>query len=364
MRSEKIIEEFKRFFREKKYHESTELPLITPDNSLNFTNSTIVAWKTQLLQRQISAPGVFMKQRCLRLRCLNDQLTTQMTEEVTFQRFLGNFNMLGILTPPSRMDEVQKDILHLLLEKYGLHPENILIDTNGKQEFIEGWTKQLPMRVGSLKDSSYVWRYGLENCTGSGATINLRQADDSFKEIGQLIQIEKDSEILGYEFGFGVETFSSRASQDSTYSAWTIAKATPTDLRFKAYLDAVGSYCFTCSTPSASRGKNHNREIRRLANHIIEIERIAMIKPEITDATLAQHSYLEFDSADAGKNAIRTLNEARQIAEETKRRFRDVVKSLAVRKYSPEKINSLAREINAKQYHLPEEVAYEIIIQP
>ncbi|HLC72236.1 MAG TPA: alanine--tRNA ligase-related protein [Candidatus Nanoarchaeia archaeon] len=72
-----IVDIFLHFFTRQGYDFQPPSELITDDNSLLFTNDTIVPWKRHVRDGTIPKNGVCMKQPCLRLKGLNDTLSEE-----------------------------------------------------------------------------------------------------------------------------------------------------------------------------------------------------------------------------------------------------------------------------------------------
>src|SRR3989344_9151385 len=90
-----IVDTFLNYFSNQGYMVDQSVPFVTEDNSVLFTNATIIPWKKYVLSETIPGEGVCMKQPCLRLHALNDSIQKGIDYETSFVRFLGYFNMLG-----------------------------------------------------------------------------------------------------------------------------------------------------------------------------------------------------------------------------------------------------------------------------
>lgn len=284
---EHIVKNFLDFFSSLGYTACQQAPLITSDKSLLFTNATIVPWKKYVVGETIPERGVMAMQQCLRLRVLEDPITIENQEERFSNRFLGYFNMLGVLTEDVT---IVKAIPSLLIEKYGIKKERIKIFAPEKDTFAS--LTEFNVEYDTLEN--YIWQYGIKDTVGRGATIALKQQDNTYKEIGQLIEIQH-KEKKTYEFGFGLETFITRKESYPDYRAWTISSCVPERYRFKTLLDLYSCFGASMSIEKSLLTKKHRREIRRLSRRIAKMEDILKIDSEITNYGIDQFIKIEFN---------------------------------------------------------------------
>ncbi|MDK2907885.1 MAG: alanyl-tRNA synthetase [Candidatus Woesearchaeota archaeon] len=155
-----ISDTFLNYFSDKGYLETYPVPLITEDKSVLFTNATIIPWKKYILGEKIPREGVCMNQPCLRLHVLSDPIQRGIEYETSFSRFLGYFNMLGLLTKPENGEKVANDITKLLTEQYAIPKERIKVLSSKKDDFTKPLEGIVKIEYDTKQDSFYHWSYG------------------------------------------------------------------------------------------------------------------------------------------------------------------------------------------------------------
>ncbi|MFD6431497.1 alanine--tRNA ligase-related protein [Streptomyces venezuelae] len=205
---EDLVRGFAAYFSEQGLTAARPAPLLPDDDTLLFTNATIVPLKRLIERGEIPAGGVHLAQPCLRTQ--NLKLDRGQEPE-----YLSYFTMLGIFLPPP----VSHEDLVRLTHGYLTGPERIPADrialhTNPATGFLrDAWHRAAPgsqLFEGHQPSDYYEWTYGEAGWSGEGVTFALRQLDGSWLDIGNIIEMRSDGELLGYEFGFGVETYLAR----------------------------------------------------------------------------------------------------------------------------------------------------------
>lgn len=282
------------YFNKEGFQYTSEVPLITEDKSLLFTNSTIIPWKKYLTGKTPPLQGLYMSQKCLRTHSLKEEISPEMINERSFGRFLGYFNMVGLLINPNSINQLQKQIYQLLCDEYEISPDRIKLFTDSKVDFLGDLEKVLTIENDTMDPSYYYWSYGLNNVEGKGVTFSLKQDEGNFEDVGQLIQIKNLDEVVAYEFALGLEVFTSKRISNKTYSNWNVGNVTPKDFRFKAYLEAISTFGAALSIPRELIEKRHKKEIQRLGKRLIDLEDFFQIPCKITEDTLNSFSLVEF----------------------------------------------------------------------
>ncbi len=308
----KIENTFLDFFTHNKYLLESRAELITSDDTLLFTNDTVTPWKHYLIDENIPIPGVCMKQPCVRLQGIRDTITEEIQTERNFERFIGYFNSLGILAHPSQKEELQHLITTLLINKYNIPTEDIKLFGSKEMNFIRKLEETISAECDSRDKNYYRWKYGLPNISGFGATFCLRQTDGRFLEIGQIIEISKGNKCIGYEFGFGAETFQARKNKSSTYQSWTINDCVPNELRFKTLLDIYSCFGAVCTIPENLFKEQHKDSRIRLAQSIAKLENIFNISEHTTHSILEKFILMEFGITQLVSKLYEELYKARE----------------------------------------------------
>ena len=287
---------FLSFFKGKQYSIESPHNLISEnDNTLLYINDTIAPWKNYLVT-QIPEEGLCLKQPCLRLQGLRDTISLENQLELKSERYIGYFTGLGILVGPNKKKSVQEEISELLLQKYQVNPNNIKIFARDDMNFLD--TLKVHIEVSSEPNSEiyYDWQYGLDNIKGKGATFMLKQKNKSLKEIGQLIEIYSGERTLGYEFGFGLETFTSRFLQDETFASWPITQYIgEPHLRFKTLLDNYSCLAAMLSCDTSKFTERHVQELNKNIRNIALLQEIFGLSSDYSYNVLNRFSTEEFN---------------------------------------------------------------------
>jgi hypothetical protein len=185
-------------------------PVVTRDPTLLFANSTIVGFKDDL-RTGIREPGYCVIQPCIRLQNLK-----AIRSQENGLDYMSCFVQAGTILPAGRLDAMLALIAPLLDE---LEVERDRVAVKICSELLshrqlsnwlrscEGWTIEQDREASSY----YTWRYGLPGVVGVGMTLSLRNPhSDSLEDFGNLIAIYRDRKLLGWEFGFGLETLEAR----------------------------------------------------------------------------------------------------------------------------------------------------------
>lgn len=300
------------YFHNQGYKLCPESNLITEDDSILFTNATIIPWKKYISGKSILQQNEFMKQACLRLHVLNDSFVKGAVSETVPERFLGYFNMLGLISGEEQEEILPFQILDLLIEKYKIPKGEIKVFASNDQEFISCLEKEIEIEYNSKNPSFYNWDYCIDGVSGKGATFSLLQKNEEFKEIGQLVQIKNGNGSSFYEFGFGIETFLARSKKEDTYNSWSITSCVPKEYKFKLLLDLFSCFGATCIIPLELRNKRHKREIRRISRRVAKLEKLINIPNELTEDIIDNFIKLEFNITGIRDSMVIELQNARE----------------------------------------------------
>jgi hypothetical protein len=120
--------------------------------------------------------------------------------------------MCGTLYSPRKKKEIINDAYSLLTDVYKIIPEDIIVRSSSRDKDLTDDLKEKVLIEENTKPNSYYdWKYGREEMLGRGVTFAVRGGGRiDYRDIGNVVAIEKNGSVLGYEFGFGVETILSR----------------------------------------------------------------------------------------------------------------------------------------------------------
>lgn len=182
-------------------------PLLSDDETLLFANSTIAGYKQHLVKGQLPSPGFSIIQECIRNQNLKS--IRNWDEEL---EYMSCFTQLGVLGCPKSLPRMLEFITHYLASI--CNREYLLCRVSRSLALYESVTRNVDawqIETDGRSPGYYHWQYGLEGVKGEGVTFAiLDQGLGAYRDIGNLIEISDSTGVLGYEFGFGVETLDSR----------------------------------------------------------------------------------------------------------------------------------------------------------
>ena len=204
-----IIDQFTQFYAAQGYQLFSPGGLVAEeDRSVIFTGATITPLK-QYLVEGVPSPGICMVQKSLRTKRLEE-----MTDLRVIPDWTHYFTMCGILAAPDRVHLVSSEAFDLLMNQLHVPRRHLLIEasSNGK-DLSQPWKERGIEVIEDTQPAAYYqWGYGMPNIHGRGINLLLRfNEDDTYRDLGNVISIEDHHDrVLGYEFGFGLESLLSK----------------------------------------------------------------------------------------------------------------------------------------------------------
>lgn len=265
------------------------------DKSLIFTNSTIVPVKKYVEAKNIPDPGVVIEQPCLRFQ--NLKYLYNQEKPLSYASY---FKMLGIMCPTERYSQMQEEIKDYLTLHLGFQKDSIKILMSSRDvNLFPGWADNDAIEIDTKSQSFYRWTYGMKQIYGRGLTLSIRQEDDQFKDLGNVVAICNISdEVIGYEFGFGIETAIARKHKlDSPLEAARISEVIEykNDPLVQKYQDALSVACvlYRLGVRAGEGGGNYlaKKNIKALA---------ALTKGLSLDRSVLQQHIENFEEAEFG----------------------------------------------------------------
>lgn len=200
------------FFKALGFSQVETEPLVPKeDKTVLFTNATITPLKPFLSRGEVSPEGWVVDQPCLRVQNLSKYPSKSYEPE-----FMSFFHMVGTFVPDLSTDFCN----HLInsLKKCGLEAEDVVlrgckrdIDLLESLSHQGGPWKDVEVSVVNQEEGYFDWKYGMDGLKGRGVHVLIKQPNGKEPlSIGQLVEISNHHSVIGYEFGFGVETFLSR----------------------------------------------------------------------------------------------------------------------------------------------------------
>lgn len=201
---------FVRHFQGCEYEIVAADPIIPKsDKTVLFSNATITPVKALLEKGKIPDHGWVVDQPCLRLQNLSLYPDRQFEPE-----YMSFFHMVGIYTPV--LNEKNVTEIWSVFRKCGLDISRISLEGCGRDrdmaEILSLYAPQkIAFRERAVHEGYYDWKYDFKSYVGRGIHFMINQGKPfSCLSIGQLVEMSDGDELVGYEFGFGIETFLAR----------------------------------------------------------------------------------------------------------------------------------------------------------
>lgn len=165
------------------------------DPSIRFTNSTISVFKDRI------EPGVrrreFLVQPALRLRNLSHVVRTG-----TMSPFGCYFMAFGAIAPPSAGEELAAMALTMLGE-IGVEPDRVRLHAyEGDHDLLDLAERSGATVVPYEEPAPFRHRFGLDAVVGRNVNVAVRN-DDGWADVGNIITLERDGRLLGWELAVG-----------------------------------------------------------------------------------------------------------------------------------------------------------------
>src|SRR3989338_1679773 len=204
---ESLVTDFKDYYSLLGYREEPSVQISSGiDSTVRFIGSHISVFKPYLGENNVPAPGIFMRQNCLRTRNAD-----RLLDDSYFPNWGSYFPSIGAITPPKRLNETCEETFDFFEKKLGISPENFLIRINSKDvdlmDVCKKHYKDANLEVDTRKLDYYRHKLGMEGVWGRNFNIALRDSNrDSFSDIGNIILIESAERQLGVEIALGSTT--------------------------------------------------------------------------------------------------------------------------------------------------------------
>jgi hypothetical protein len=224
---------FSKVFESEGYLKHTSYPSLISeiDHSVRFIGSTTNVFKQYLKENNlIPERGYFLIQKCLRTRNTNTLFDDSIIPE-----WSSYFTAMGAIAPANALNKLSNTTLEFLIEsKIDINRIKINVSSKDKDllECVEKIKKNFKCQVGIDEINNleyYRHKYGEQNLQGRNFNISIKnQKTNEFKDIGNIILIEKDNIPTAVEMGIGVGTLiSKKFDLNNSIEASSISKIIP-----------------------------------------------------------------------------------------------------------------------------------------
>jgi len=157
----------------------------------------------------IEPPGFMVVQPCVRTQSL------LLTDVDATREYMSSFKMCGAFSPVSDYHGFAAVIWDFFRKTLGCEKENIRIHgANRHRALLAPWEhrgEDPKLLLDTFPDSYYEWEFGVDRISGHGLTIALRMHhSQSFRDVGNIMEVCRDGAPIAYGLGFGLETLVSR----------------------------------------------------------------------------------------------------------------------------------------------------------
>jgi Alanyl-tRNA synthetase len=198
-----VQRKFREVFLTHGYEEMQPAPVFpSPDPTTLFTCATVSTFKGNLLAEKMQK--AFLIQPCLRVQNLQTSLAKDFDPE-----YLSSFTMLGTMCPYDQFDS--KGIL-AFFDLFSELKSRIVVKSSRliHQNLFLELESSYKTRYDTHQPKYYVWKYGDELLRGEGMTFAIEQPSGEPQDVGNIVVIYRQDRPVAVEFGFGLETFTSR----------------------------------------------------------------------------------------------------------------------------------------------------------
>lgn len=183
------------------------------DHSVRFIGSTTNVFK-KYITGNITLPndGYFLVQKCLRTRNTNTLFDDSIIPE-----WSSYFTAMGAIAPSINIDKLSETTIKFLLSQ-NIDIDRIRISASFKDKDLLEVIKTLSLKnkfTFNIDENEnvdkYRHKYGENNLAGRNFNISIKnERTNEFRDVGNIILIEKDSNPVAVEMGIGVGTLISK----------------------------------------------------------------------------------------------------------------------------------------------------------
>jgi hypothetical protein len=218
------------------------------DHSVRFIGSTTNVFKRYLKEGEDRLPdsGYFLVQKCLRTRNTNTLFDDEVIPE-----WSSYFTAMGAMAPADNLDKLSEATMRFLSE-LKIESSRIKINVSSKdKDLLDCLSKlkekfEFTMAIDEVENQEYYrHKYGEENLMGRNFNISIKnQKTNQYKDVGNIIIIEKENVPTAVEMGIGVGTLISKK-----FNLATSIEASPISkiIRYKPDLTAKFSDALSVS---------------------------------------------------------------------------------------------------------------------
>jgi len=199
---EMLIKSFRKYYSRLGYKEKSSVLISSGvDPTVRFIGSHISVFKPYLINGEISYPGIYMRQDCIRARNVD-----YLFEDDYCPAWGSYFPSIGVLSSSERLNEACEDILGFLKGELEISSDNIMIRANSLDgDLICACNHCCEFKEINSRDIEYYrHKMGMQGVWGRNCNIALKNSNgNGFSDIGNIIIIENKEKIMGIEIALG-----------------------------------------------------------------------------------------------------------------------------------------------------------------
>ena len=299
------------FIKQNEISVKSPLSFLPPqgDNSLYFTNATVVNFKEDFLGG--TPKHLATKQKCLRLHS-----TSKMLDDDYKVEWLSLFNMVGTIIPPKELKNAKSNLINLMSNVYDIPKNKLVFMVDAKDANL---IKDIPTEMlilNSHNQKYYDWQFGCNNVKGKGLTFGVKQSDNTIIDVGNLIEITDNTHILGYECAYGLECLLwAKENKKSVFETYPIfSHFNPDDTNIVKIIDSLMSIAAIESIGIEPTNKtNRGQILKKLYRNLVYLSEKSNFSDLQIINTLDILSKTEFDDAINSKNILDHFNQSKTL---------------------------------------------------
>ncbi|MDP2736524.1 MAG: hypothetical protein Q8O59_01920 [bacterium] len=261
---EEITLFFVNYFLAKGYREQKSVSIISKkDHSVRFTGSTTNVFKTKIFSNnKIIEPGLLLIQKCLRT-----QNSIFLSDDQIFPEWGSYFTEIGLVAPASNLKKITVDTLNFFSDILKIEKSRIILRACSSDKDILDCIKDLDLsiEINGLAKKCYRHKYGVEKAMGRNFNIAIKNSiTGQIKDIGNIVIIEMDNNIIAVEMGFGISTLlAGYYNLSNSIEASVISSVIPIEKGYKSkFSDALSSVVVMLRENIRPTGRGEGRILR------------------------------------------------------------------------------------------------------
>lgn len=205
--TDSTISSFRSFFLSENFVEENSLKITSGfDNSTVFIGSTTSVFKHYIKEGNNSLKNRFIVQPCIRT-----QNSHFLYNDNILPKWGSYFVGLGLFSNPDKIKDLSVVIKNFIINELCIEPARLLFRVSSKDTdfltLLEETESKENIEIDFFSIEYYRHQYGMEDIYGRNFNYAIKLNDESLRDFGNLVVIEKKGIPICLEFGLGISTF-------------------------------------------------------------------------------------------------------------------------------------------------------------